>query len=147
MATRQTPAFAPNADSFTAFRGELDAELARQEKLQNSTWFSNAAKFLFSSNSDQENQTTTAAQFHELMVCALMTGNNIDNGDPRFLDDDNVERYIVAHLPNHLIRSQMFIKASELLLDRDFINRRVKALGCIEACKYQMFDLVWYNYF
>jgi tetratricopeptide (TPR) repeat protein len=142
MATRQSPAFAPNADSFTAFRGELDAELARQEKLQNSTWFSNAAKFLFSSSSDEGNQATTAAQFHELMVCALMTGNNIDNGDPRFLDDDNVERYIVAHLPNHLIRSQMFMKASELLLDRDFINRRVKALGCIEACKYQMFDLV-----
>ncbi len=142
MASRHSSAFAPKKDNFTAFHDELDGELARQEKLQSSTWFSNAAKFLFSSKGDKGSNITSAVQFHELMVCALMDENEVEDCDPRFFDGENVEKYIVAHLPNHLIRSHMFTKASELLLDRDFIRRRVEALGCLEASKYQMFDLV-----
>jgi len=140
MAKRPSSAFAPKSDNFTSFSNELDAESQREGKMQSSTWFSSAAKYLFSSQNDHNN-STSETQFHELMACALINKVEGDAREPRLFDADNVEKYIVAHLPTHLIRAQLFTKASELLLDREFIKRRIGALGCLEASQCHMFDL------
>ena len=145
MSMRPSTSFAPKSDEFTAFGAELTIEANRETKPQ--SWFSNAAKFLFNPP-DADNTTigTTDQQFHELMVCVLDHGKNRNpsendgsqSEEPKGL---NVEKYILSYLPTHLTRAQMFDDASVLLLDFDFIGRRIRILGVLEATKRHMSDL------
>ena len=72
MATRTSASFAPKGDEFTSFSTELEAEMRRDGQGQNRHWLSNAAKYLFSSNRNDNNGAGMSEhQFHELMVSSL----------------------------------------------------------------------------
>ena len=141
MSSRRSSTFAPIADYFTAFKDELEVENERSEKAQSSSWFSSAAKYLFSSQTKEKNALSSDIQFHELLCHALLNEEK-ESEDSPFFDGDNVEKYIVAHLSNHLIRARTYQKASDMILDKKFIQRRIKALGTLEATHHQMSDLV-----
>jgi len=147
MSTRTSTSFAPEGDEFTAFEEELINEA--QTETKSDSWFSNAAKYLFSPlDADTVATSTSDQQFHELMVCVLNDGNKqnspVGNEQPgnNRLKGLNVEKYILSYLPTHLIRAQMFDDTSTLLLDFDFIGRRIKTLGILEATKRHMGDLI-----
>jgi tetratricopeptide (TPR) repeat protein len=142
MASRSSSAFAPTPDNFTSYRDELHAEKAREDKMQSSNWLTSAAKYLFSAQAKNQNKESSVTQFHELMACALLRTSGDDSAGTCLLDADNVEKYIVGHLPTHLIQAHMYAKAGDLLLDHEFIRRRISELGCLEAAQQHMFDLV-----
>jgi tetratricopeptide (TPR) repeat protein len=142
MASRSSSAFAPKGDVFTSYRDELDAEIEREEKLQSSNWLISAAKYLFSPHVKNTNKESSKTQFHELMACTLLCPSEDDAIESRLFDGDNVEKYVVGHLPTHLIRAHMYTKAGELLLDDEFISRRINALGCLEAAQQHILDLI-----
>lgn len=141
MASRSSSAFAPKADAFTSYSDELDAEIEREEKMQSSNWLSSAAKYLFSTRVQKQNKESSKTQFHELMAHALLSATDDDGVECNTFDDNNIEKYIAGHLPTHLIRAHMFTKAGDLLLDHEFISRRIYSLGCLEAAQQHMLDL------
>lgn len=134
MSQRSSSTFSPKPDKFTSCTKESTDEGLRIGTVQSSSWFSNAAKLLFGTAS---NEATSDRQFHELMVYALQ-----DKRSNVVCDGDLVEKYFVAYLPKHLIRAQMYFDASKILVDENFIRRRVGALGAIDASQHHMFDLV-----
>ncbi len=146
MSRRTSTSFAPKGDEFTAFGEELINEA--QTETKSHSWFSNAAKYLFSPlDSETVSSGTTDQQFHELMVCVLNDGKKQNSpvggekpNNNRF-KGLNVDKYVLSYLPTHLIRAQMFDDTSSLLLDFDFIGRRIKILGILEATKRHMGDL------
>ena len=139
---RLSTSFAPQADQFTSFVDELYVEEEKETKPTN--WFSNAAKFLFSSSNESSICTrTTEKQFHELMVGVLddSNKNSTMSAQNEGIKGLNVERYILSFLPSHLIQAEMFEQVSALLLDFDFISRRINMIGALEATKRHMIDL------
>ena len=139
---RLSATFAPKADKFTPFVDELHVEEEKETKP--TSWFSNAAKFLFSSSQNSSSRTrTTQKQFHELMVGVLddRSSNNSIDTQSEGITGLNVERYILSFLPSHLIQAEMFEEVSALLLDFEFINRRINMIGALEATKRHMIDL------
>lgn len=156
MATRISPSFAPKGDEFTAFAAELEAEMGRDGQHHNGHWLSNAAKYLFSSQrNDNSSNGMSDHQFHELMVSSLSEMGN-ENTVGAMIDvpkenkqkvkeqqvGDRIEHYIAAYLPTHLIRAKMLKSASNVLTDEDFIARRVSALGTVESSRRQVDDLL-----
>jgi len=141
MSKRFSNSFAPSSDEFTSFNRELLLE--EQEERKNQGWFSNAAKFLFTQSSQHSKNRTTENKFHELMVSVLSDSNT--DGAIQRTDDKmkglNVEKYILSFLPSHLIRAGMFVDVSKLLLDFEFIDRRIKTLGSVDATKRLTIDL------
>ena len=153
MSTRISTSFAPISDDFTSFNEDLEAESQKEDTDRH--WFSNAAKYLFSSNQDQEYRGTARPQFHELMVCALSGGSSeLEKGQIAkvFKENkkpctnreagDNMEKYITSYLPNHLINAGMFADASFILIDNDFILRRMSCLGVPVATRRHMQDIL-----
>jgi tetratricopeptide (TPR) repeat protein len=136
MSQRSSSTFAPKSDKFTSFSKELSNEVSQIGNVQNSSWFSNAAKLLFGTVSKE---ATSNKQFHELMVHALQDDRSNIN---KVCDGDLVDKYVVSYLPKHLIRAQMYFDASKLLVDQNFIRRRIETLGAIDASQHHMFDLV-----
>jgi tetratricopeptide (TPR) repeat protein len=147
MSTRPSTSFAPKEDEFTAFSADLITEAEAEIETTTQSWFTNAAKYLFSpSDPDTTTSGTTDQQFHELMTCVLDHGNNINpSGDnesqKEILKGLNVEKYVLSYLPTHLIRAQMFDDVCTLLIDFEFIDQRIKMLGILEATKRHMSDL------
>lgn len=156
MATRLSPSFAPKVDEFTSFVTELESEMRKDGHVNNGHWLSNAAKYFFSSQRVENSSSGMSdRQFHELIVLSLSrTGNEnticpltdilkenkytTKNESSRELN----EQYIAAYLPTHLIRSKMLKSASIVLTDKDFIARRVSALGVVESSRRQVGDLL-----
>ena len=140
MSKRQSASFAPQTDEFFSFNDELLEEEQTETKTQ--SWFSNAAKYLFNPSEDKLHNRTSDKQFHELMVCVL-NGNvrNVFKGQSEALQSPNTERYVVSFLPSHLIQSDKLNEVRALLLDHDFINRRIDVLGVLEATKRHTIDL------
>ena len=164
MSTRITASFAPSPDEFTSFINELEDEMQRdRQSNENKSWSAplrSAAKYLTLHLTNKDPCDTKHGmeewQFHELIICAL-TGIGIDStGHPpvaAFLKDNKesiisqpgremVEKYITSHLPTHLVRAKFLASAGDLLVDSDFICRRVVALGTVEATRRQVTDLI-----
>lgn len=141
MSNRSSASFAPLADDFTSFSDELLSEEQKENKAQ--SWFSNAAKYLFSASDENSKPDSTDKQFHELMVCALNDKKINDNSESHHevMAGVNVDKYILTYLPSHLIRAQMFQDVSNMLLDIDFMSQRIKTLGSLEATKRLTIDL------
>ncbi len=141
MSSRKSISFAPKDDEYTVFSEEIITEEESGKDTKGRSWLSNAAKYLFS---PLENETSTDAaekQFHELMVSVLREKKQ-SNEDAEF-KGQNIEKYIVTYLPTHLIRAQMFQNASSLLLDFNFIEKRIKMLDVLECAKRHMSDLAY----
>ena len=139
MSSRSSTSFAPKNDDYTVFREEIDVEEEMHKDTKGQSWLSNAARYLFSPMDNDASTETTEKQFHELMICVLKENMESNyTGIPKGL---NTEKYIISYLPTHLIRAQMFEEASTLLLDFNFINKRIRNLGALESTKRHVTDL------
>jgi len=150
MSTRSSPFFAPKPDDFTSFAREIESERIREMKVQSRHWLSSAANYLFSTpNSGDSTDTMSDHQFHELMASSLSGSGMIpivfnesrqNNLKPQ--GGVMVEKYIVTFLPSHFIHAKMHSKGGNLLIDDEFVKCRVAVLGCVEACRRHVADLL-----
>lgn len=157
MAQRPLLAFSPEDDKFTFFSDKIQQErdLGTGE---GPTW-SAPLRFLFQNltNGSKEEILLTSEQVHELVVIALLGG-----GDGKALSKSSVskvmkanhistqlmeggakfEEYTMSFIVEHLMLSRAFSSAAELLMDNDFVRRRVFALGIMEATGRQVADIL-----
>jgi len=138
MSTRLTPSFAPPDAS------------PEEPASAWSTPFRSAAKYLvqIGMKFDQD-ASVTENQFHDLMAASLTGGwwsssrSSICSVlERRDQVGPEMEFYIAAYLPSHLIRAKALSSAGELLVDSKFVLRRVSAMGPIESTRQQVADFI-----
>lgn len=159
MAERPLPCFPPTDDDFT-FYIEKTAEEGRLFAGEATAWLS-PLRFLlqkFKSDSDvAESKIITEEQVHELVASSLVGG-----GDGKGLSKGSIseamranqistqqleggsqfEEYAMAFLPEHLMNARALSSTAELLVDNDFVSRRVFSLGILESTGRQVSDIV-----
>lgn len=160
MAERPLPCFTPADDQFTFYTEKISGE---GKILFNDTpsWPS-PLRFLFQqlkaeTKSSAESKLLTEEQVHELVATSLVGG-----ADDKALSKSSIteamranqismlqldggnkfEEYTMAFLPEHLMHARAHSSAAELLVDSDFVSRRVFALGLLESTGRQVSDIL-----
>jgi hypothetical protein len=154
FAKRNDPVFLPEVDNFTSFGVEIREEQKYHDSRRG--MLGGALRYISKSLSgDNSEQGLGESQVHEL-VAACLAGVNGRIKSSALLEafhkskeinklmkgGDKLEEYLSFFLPSHLIRSHHYAAAGELLIDAQFIRRRVKALGAAEATRKQVADLL-----
>jgi len=154
VAKREEPAFLPKGDTFTSFTPEIKEEQKYHDSRRGI--IGGALRFLSKSLSqDTLEEGLRESEVHR-MVAACLVGVNGRLRSSKVIEafrtsretnksvkgGDKLEEYMAVFLPSHLIRSQYFAAAGELLIDPQFIRRRVKCLGAAEATRKQVVDLL-----
>jgi tetratricopeptide (TPR) repeat protein len=154
VAKREKPAFLPIGDSFTSFSPEIKEEQKYHDSRRG--LIGGALRFLSKSlSNDDGDEGLQESEVHR-MVAACLVGVNGQLRSSKVIEafrsskdtnksvkgGDKLEEYMAVFLPYHLIKSQYFAAAGELLVDSQFIRRRVKCLGAAEATRKQGVDLL-----
>lgn len=154
FAKRGESDFLPAADNFTSFVNEITEEQNYHDSRRGI--ISGALRFLSKSLSgDNAEKGLDESEVHE-MVAACLAGVNGRIKSSILIEafrkskeinktmkgGDKLEEYLAFFLPSHLIRSQHYAAAGELLVDGQFIRRRVKSLGAAEATRKHVADLL-----
>jgi tetratricopeptide (TPR) repeat protein len=158
MVERQLPCFTPTDDQFTFYTDKI-VEESKTVSGAPTSWTS-PLRFLFQQlkpESSQGSKQINEEQVHELVATSLVGG-----GDGKGLSKSCIseamranqmsmqlleggakfEEYAMAFLPEHLMHAKAFSSAAELLVDNDFVSRRVFALGIMESTGRQVADIV-----
>lgn len=158
MAERSMPCFTPSSDQYTFYSDKI----LEEEKAVGKTlpFFVSPLKFLMQQVKTEENVLSsqlTDSQVHILVATSLVGG-----GDDRALSKSSIsdalranqvsvqqmdggqkfEEYSMAFLPEHLMQAQTNASAGEILVDSDFVCRRVFALGIMEGTSRQVADIL-----
>ena len=154
MAERSTQTLSPDPDDFTSYVQKIQDEKKLSSEA-NSLW-SAPIRFLTQQLvGAKEVPGFNIDEAHKLVVSALL---NIGEGTAKknsisdalrvgqleiatLAGGDNMEQYIAAFLPHHLMKCHAYTSAAELLSDSNFIGRRVAALGIVEAASRHVADL------
>jgi tetratricopeptide (TPR) repeat protein len=159
MVERPLPCFTPTNDQFT-FYNEMTSQESKIVTAVSPMWTS-PLRFLFQQlkleAGDSDSRQLTVEQVHELVATSLVGG-----GDDKALSKSSIseamranqvsiqqieggtkfEEYTMAFLPEHLMLGRSHSSAAELLVDSDFVSRRVFALGILESTSRQVADIV-----
>eukprot|EP00980_Cylindrotheca_fusiformis_P012718 scaffold3108_cov152-Cylindrotheca_fusiformis.AAC.9 len=159
MAKRSTSSLSPDPDDFTSYVEKIEEE--RKISQEPSSRLAASFKFLANHLGKEHSQTTSQkegfaeSQAHRLVVTALLeVGDGLEFSasmaealkagqiDMALIPGgDKMEEYVATFLPSHLMRFEAYGNAAEILSDTNFINRRVHALGILEATSRQVADL------
>lgn len=158
MAERSLPCFTPTGDQYTFYSDKI---LEEDKAIVNtSPLFVSPLRFLMQQIKQDENvdkAQLTDSQVHMLVATSLVGG-----GDNRALSKTSIsdalranqasvqqmdggqkfEEYSVAFLPEHLMQAHANASAGEVLVDSDFVCRRVFALGIMEGTARQVADIL-----
>jgi tetratricopeptide (TPR) repeat protein len=153
VAKRREPSFLPEVDDYTSFENEIKEEKKYHDCRRG--LISGALRFLSKGFSDNAGEGMQEAQVHEMVVACLIgidgrikrskvvsAFRNTKDANKVLEGGDKLEEYITFFLPAHLIHSQNFAAAGDLLVDAQFIRRRVKSLGASEATRKHVADLL-----
>lgn len=154
FAKRNDPVFLPEVDSFTSFGVEIREEQKYHDSRR--SMLGGALRYISKSlTGDISEQGLGESQVHELVAACLagVSGRIKSLGlleafhkskdiNKLMKGGDKLEEYLSFFLPSHLIRSHHYAAAGELLVDAQFIRRRVKALGAAEGTRKQVADLL-----
>ena len=154
IAARNSVGLLPNIDEFTSFGGELLEEKKYYDS-QAGGWKA-PLRFLAKQLSSGGPSAGMAANgIHELVVsCLLCIKGPVTNSavidsfhKSKLLKStmnggDKLDLYMCTFLPTHLMRAEAFGAAGELMINAQFIRRRVLALGITEATRRHMSDLL-----
>jgi tetratricopeptide (TPR) repeat protein len=159
MAERHLPCFTPADDQFTFYADKISEE-SKIVSGDTPSWPS-PLRFLFQQlkpeTNTRESKQLTEEQVHELVATSLVGG-----GDGKALSKSSIseamranqismqqlegggkfEEYAMAFLPEHLMHARAHSSAAELLVNTDFVCRRVFVLGIIEATSRQVADIL-----
>jgi len=162
MAERDLPTFTPPKDDYAYFGDAIN----REKKLVTSgkSEWTSPLKFLFTSqekekpaNGSRTLTHITDEYMHELVAISLVGGGDGKSLTKTTLKDamranqismqtleggDKFEEYTTSFLPEHLAYANAHESAVELLLNADFVRRRVFALGIMEATGRQVADIL-----
>lgn len=159
MAERQLPCFTPADDDFTFYSDKISEE-DKMVSGSSTPSLPSPLKFLFlqlKPGTNTELYQLAEEQVHELVATSLVGG-----GDGKALSKSTIseamranqismqqlegggkfEEYAMAFLPEHLMLAQAHSSAAELLVNSDFVSRRVFALGIMEATSRQVSDIL-----
>lgn len=153
FAQRREPSFLPEIDEFTSFESEIKDERKYHDTRRGI--IGGALHIISKSISGEINEEgLPELKVHRLVSSCLVdsdqvTGTAIADAFCKTGDQnkfakggDKLEEYMVFFLPSHLIRSRCFAAAGELLVNPDFIKRRVKSLGAAEGSRKHVADLL-----
>jgi tetratricopeptide (TPR) repeat protein len=157
MVERPLPCFSPVSDQFTYYNDMIKAE--NNIVVGKSSAWSLSLTFLFRQNIPDSDTTSylSEEEVHELVVISLVGG-----GDGRALTKSSIseamranqsstqqleggakfEEYAMSFLPEHLLLAQAYASSAELLVDSDFVSRRVFSLGILESTSRQVADII-----
>lgn len=152
VAKREEPAFLPEGDAFTSFVEEIKEEQKYHDARRG--LIGGALRFLSKSIAGEGSDGLQDAEVHELIAACLVGVERVKSSliveafrksketNKTLKGGDKLEEYMAVFLPSHLIRSHYFAAAGEILVDTQFVRRRVKALGAAEATRKQVADLL-----
>ena len=154
MSRRELPCFTPKNDDYTYFADKIEEERSLLAS-STSSWKAPLQALFTSGNG--ESSLLTAEKVHEYLAITLLGG-----GDGSSLSNSNIrevmkankasmqlvdgakkfEEYSMSFITEHLMLAKAFNSASELLVDPDYVRRRVFALGIMEATGRQVADIM-----
>ena len=158
MSERPMPCFTPPRGQYTFYNDKVEEEggsFANPTDL-----LATQVKFLsqqLKSESQQGDRALSPSKLHLLVVAALIRGNSDKALTKATISDAmrasqasvqqlvggrKFEEYTTAFLPEHLMHAQAHSCVAELLVDSDFVCRRVFALGIMEATGRQVADIL-----
>jgi tetratricopeptide (TPR) repeat protein len=159
MVERNFPLFTPTNDSFT-FYNDMISEENKIVAGVSPTWTS-PLSFLFrqlkADPAATGSKQLTEEQVHELVATSLVGGGDGKAFSKLSISDamrcnqvsiqqidggGKFEEYSMAFLPEHLMLARSYTAAAELLVDSDFVSRRVFALGILESTSRQVADII-----
>jgi len=153
FAKRQEPTFLPEVDEFVSFEEEIKDERKYHDT---SRGILGGALHMLSKTltSDCGEEGLPEMKVHKLVASCLVgvdqiTSNAIIEAFSKTKEQnkatkggDKLEEYMTFFLPSHLIRSHHFAAAGKLLVNPQFIRRRVKSLGAAEGSRKHVADLL-----
>jgi len=153
FAKRREPTFLPGVDEFVSFEQEIKDERKYHDT---SRGILGGALHMLSKNlsSDSAEEGLPEMKVHKLVASCLVGVDQITSTaiieafrktkeqNKVTKGGDKLEEYMTFFLPSHLIRSHHFAAAGKLLVNSQFIRRRVKSLGAAEGSRKHVADLL-----
>eukprot|EP00547_Thalassionema_nitzschioides_P002737 CAMPEP_0194215604 /NCGR_PEP_ID=MMETSP0156-20130528/17535_1 /TAXON_ID=33649 /ORGANISM="Thalassionema nitzschioides, Strain L26-B" /LENGTH=1518 /DNA_ID=CAMNT_0038944165 /DNA_START=391 /DNA_END=4947 /DNA_ORIENTATION=+ len=153
FAQRQEPSFLPEVDEFTSFEAEIKDERKYHDTPRG---IIGGALHIISKSISGEisDEGIPEVKVHRLVSSCLVDTDQVTSaaiadafcktGDQNQFakGGDKLEEYMTFFLPSHLIRSRCFAAAGELLINAEFITRRVKCFGAAEGSRKHVADLL-----
>ena len=159
MRERPLPAFTPIDDNYTYYSDLIEGERKALSVDSGADWqapFRFLTQHLASNGDKNKEEYLSDEQVNELIATTLLSAGGEKAMAKQSITDamragqvavksleggDKLEEYTMAFMTKHLMASHSYTNATALLVDEEFVRRRVFALGVMQATERQVSDV------